>query len=128
MTIHLLAPGSANAAEAARAAAGRLSLERIAMVFCSGTEQVVAIAEQVARLLDVPCRVDPELAGLDVATMGTGAIVSRGGARALDGIADEFRGEHVLVVGDVPAEGAAPGPVLKRLEIGDDGWGPVTTS
>ena len=82
--------------------------------------QAVELADAVAEELAVPVRIDADLDALDVAGFGHGGHPSSHCAEALQSIADLHRGEHVVVVGGVPApEGAA---VLRRLEIGDDGW------
>lgn len=121
-TLHLVAPlPTEQAVELAR----RLRSERIAFVWSSPGPAAGAAAAALAGALDVPQRVDPDLAGLDVAHFGRGETADGDCPAALEGIADLHRGEHVVVVGDVPA---GPGEaLLRRLDIGDDGWRPVTS-
>lgn len=112
-TLHLAAVPVAEVATVARGLAG----ENVAMVYAAPAAAQVGAAA--ASLLDVPVRVEAELEGLDVGSFGRGAHPTRHCAAALDDIADLHRGEHVLVVG--PAD-EARGVLLRRLEIGDDGW------
>ncbi|HQF03706.1 MAG TPA: hypothetical protein PK868_06860 [Phycicoccus sp.] len=116
MTLHLLAPGPS---EGFRALADTLRHEHIAMVYAGSSPGVVPSAEELAGLLGVDSRADAGLVGLDVSRFGAGAHPNAHCTQTLEDIADLHRGEHVLVIGDVPSR---EGAVLRRLEIGDDGW------
>lgn len=121
VTLHLLGPGDE---DGTRAAVQDLRTERVAAVFSSGEGAEAAVADLAAELLGVAHRADPGLVGLDVSAVRPGGTSGTGAAAALDAIADQFRGEHVLVVG---SRSGSDGRVrLHRLEIGDDGWGPLT--
>lgn len=117
VTLHLLAPD-----EQARSAeiAEELRHEHVAMVYAAASPAAAGTAEELGRLLDVSVRVDADLSDLDVAGFGRGAHPVRHCAQALEDIADLHRGEHVIVVGGVATGG--DDMVLRRLEIGDDGW------
>lgn len=116
-TLHLLAPA---APDRVHALALALRSQRIAMVWSGPGAASRDCARGLAVELDVPLRIDPDLAGLDVAHFGRGESVGGDCTGALDGIADLHRGEHVVVVGEVPAGPDEAGAGV--LEIGDDGW------
>ena len=114
--LHLMAPSAADEVGPALEA---LCHEHIAVVYAASSPAAAGLADAVAEELAVPVRIDADLDALDVAGFGHGGHPSSHCAEALQSIADLHRGEHVVVVGGVPApEGAA---VLRRLEIGDDG-------
>lgn len=124
MTIHLVV---ALPPAAMRTLAGTLRSERIAFVWSGPEAAAVAAAISAAAVLDVPHRVDPALAGLDVPGLATGAGPGPRCREALDGIADLHRGEHVLVIAAADGGAGAPAAAAERvdalrLEIGDDGW------
>ena len=101
-------------------------VRRIAVLRGGGLGELMFVlpaAEALAGALEVTVRVDAELGDLDVAGFGRGAHPVRHCAQALDDIADLHRGEHVLVIAGTPAPGGET--VLRQLEIGDDGWGPL---
>lgn len=121
VTLHLIEPcASEQLGEVVEA----LRHEHLAMAYAAPSPAAVAAAEFVAGSVEVDVRVEAALEGLDVDGFGRGARPESHCTEALESIADLHRGEHVLIVGDgLPGPGLA---VVRQLEIGDDGWGPLT--